>query len=187
MGKIVSNFFISLDGVVERPDQWHFPYFDDEMGAAVSAGMDTADAMMMGRVLYDEWSAYWTGGGRGQRVRRVHQRHPEVRRVVVGLRAHLAEHDRADRRRGGPGARGEGRDGARIQMSGSPTLVRWLLAEGLLDELHLLVHPIAVGHGERLFQDTPTHPLRLLSSTTFGSGVLHLVYAPAEEKPPADA
>ena len=59
MRKIKSNFFISLDGVVESPDKWHFPYFDDEMGAAVGAGFATTDAMLMGRVLYDEWAAYW--------------------------------------------------------------------------------------------------------------------------------
>ncbi len=44
MGKIVSNFFISLDGVVESPDQWHFPYFNDEMGDAIEAGMQRRDA-----------------------------------------------------------------------------------------------------------------------------------------------
>ena len=59
MRKIKSNFFVSLDGVVESPDKWHFPYFDDEMGAAVGAGFATSDAMLMGRVLYDEWAAYW--------------------------------------------------------------------------------------------------------------------------------
>jgi dihydrofolate reductase len=59
MRKIRSNFFISLDGVVESPDKWHFPYFDHEMGAAVGAGFATSDAMLMGRVLYDEWAAYW--------------------------------------------------------------------------------------------------------------------------------
>jgi hypothetical protein len=57
--KIKSNFFISLDGVVESPDKWHFPYFDDEMGTAVGAGFAMADALLMGRVLYDEWAAYW--------------------------------------------------------------------------------------------------------------------------------
>jgi dihydrofolate reductase len=57
--KIKSNFFISLDGVVESPDQWHFPYFNDEMGDAVGAGFATTDAILMGRVLYDEWAAYW--------------------------------------------------------------------------------------------------------------------------------
>ncbi|MCA1703069.1 MAG: dihydrofolate reductase family protein, partial [Actinobacteria bacterium] len=63
MGKIVSNFFISLDGVVEAPDQWHFPYFNDEMGAAVGAGMESAGAFLMGRVLYDQWSEYWPQQG----------------------------------------------------------------------------------------------------------------------------
>src|ERR671917_1099690 len=59
MGKLVANYFISLDGVVESPDKWHFPYFNDEMGEVVGAGFATTDAMLMGRVLYDEWAAYW--------------------------------------------------------------------------------------------------------------------------------
>lgn len=63
-------------------------------------------------------------------------------------------------------------------MSGSATTVRWLLANGLLDELRLLVHPIVVGHGRRLFEDTPTHPLRLVTSETFATGVLNLTYVP---------
>ena len=64
-------------------------------------------------------------------------------------------------------------------MSGSATLVRWLLGNGLLDELHLLIHPIAVGHGQRLFEDTPTQPLRLVHQETFETGVLDVTYAPA--------
>ena len=67
-----------------------------------------------------------------------------------------------------------------IGMSGSATTVRWLLANGLLDELALLVHPIAVGKGQRLFEDTPTTPLTLLSHEALPSGVLHLRYAPAK-------
>ena len=59
MRKIKSNFFISLDGVVESPDQWHFPYLDDAMGGAVGAAFATSDAMLMGRVLYEEWAGYW--------------------------------------------------------------------------------------------------------------------------------
>ncbi|WP_342791161.1 dihydrofolate reductase family protein [Streptomyces montanus] len=61
---------------------------------------------------------------------------------------------------------------------GSATTVRWLLADGLLDELHLLVHPIVVGHGQRLFEDTPTHPLKLVGFETFRTGVLDLTYVP---------
>src|SRR2546425_9754891 len=59
MRKLVAAFFISLDGVVESPDKWHFPYFSDEMGEVIGAAMAEADAMLMGRVNYQEWAAYW--------------------------------------------------------------------------------------------------------------------------------
>jgi hypothetical protein len=60
--KIKSNFFISLDGVVESPDKWHFPYFNDEMGAAIGAGAAGVDAYLMGRVLYEEWARSSSAG-----------------------------------------------------------------------------------------------------------------------------
>ncbi|MGH8911811.1 MAG: dihydrofolate reductase family protein, partial [Acidimicrobiia bacterium] len=59
MGRIVSNFFISLDGVVESPDQWHFPYFNDEMGAAVDATLGAADTVLFGRKTYDSFAGAW--------------------------------------------------------------------------------------------------------------------------------
>jgi dihydrofolate reductase len=76
--------------------------------------------------------------------------------------------------------------GDAIAMSGSVSVVRQLLEAGLLDELHLLVHPIAVRKGMRLFEEGETPiPLKLISSQAFTTGVLSLIYAPAE--PPADA
>ena len=71
-----------------------------------------------------------------------------------------------------------------IALSGSVSVVRQLLAAGLVDELHLFVHPIAVGRGMRLFEDGgPTLPLKLISSQTFATGVLHLVYGPDTAPP----
>jgi dihydrofolate reductase len=67
-----------------------------------------------------------------------------------------------------------------ITMSGSATLVRWLLANGLVDRLNLMVHPIAVGKGQRLFENTPTHRLQLVSQETSSTGVLNLGYVPAD-------
>jgi dihydrofolate reductase len=180
MRKIKSNFFISLDGVVEAPDKWHFPYFDDEMGAAVGAGFATADAMLMGRVLYEEWAEYWPA----------HADEPfgdvmnSMQKYVVSDTLQAAEWQNTELIRGDVARQLtelKAKDGGDIAMSGSATTVRWLLREGLLDELNLLVHPIAVGEGlARLFPpDEPSIPLELRSAETFKSGVLNLSYGPS--------
>lgn len=178
MGKIVSNFFISLDGVVEAPHEWHFPYFDDAMGAIVDEGVASAGAFLMGRKLYDEWSSYWPGQDQDTFADFINTV-PKyvVSRTLEGAtwqNTTVISEDAAATVR----AVKDGTDGD-IAMSGSATTVRWLLANGLLDELALLVHPIAVGSGQRLFEESRTYPFRLLSSATLGTGVLHLRYAPA--------
>ena len=180
MGRIVSNFFMSLDGVVEAPHEWHFPYFDDAMGEVVASGMETQKAFLLGRRMYDEWSEYWPAQSDdapfASYINNVPKFvlshtliHPTWNNTTV-----LSKHD--------PVAAvqtvKDETDGD-IGMSGCATTVRWLLANGLLDELALLVHPIAVGRGQRLFEDTPTTPLRLVHSDTLPSGVLHVRYAPA--------
>ena len=179
MRKIKSYFFISLDGVVESPDKWHFPYFDDEMGAAVGAGFADADAMLMGRVLYDEWAAYWPE----------HADDPfgdvmnSMKKYVVSSNLRAADWQNTEVI-SGEAARAvsdvKAQDGGDITMSGSATTVRWLLRQGLLDELNLLVHPIVVGDGlARLFPPhEPSIPLALLSAQTLKSGVLKLSYGP---------
>lgn len=183
MGRIVSNFFISLDGVVERPDQWHFPYFDDEMGAIIGAGMETAGAFMMGRTLYGEWSDYWTSTDQDQEFATFINAIPKYVVSTTLTDADVTWNNTtlitgdADAVRAGIQAAKDATEGD-IQISGSPTLVRSLFAMGLLDELALLQHPIAVGSGRRLFEDTPTYPLELTSHQALGTGVLHLRYAP---------
>jgi dihydrofolate reductase len=179
--KIKSNFFISLDGVVEAPDKWHFPYFDDEMGAVVGASFATTDAMLMGRVLYEEWAAYWPE----------HADQPfgdvinSMKKYVISDSLQSADWQNSEVIRGAEAAQKladlKAQDGGDISMSGSGTTVRWLLREGLLDELNLLLHPIVVGDGlARLFPpEEPTVPLELLRSETFKSGVLDLSYAKA--------
>ena len=178
MGRIVSNFFISLDGVVERPDQWHFPYFDEAMGEIVGAGMSTSTAWLMGRTLYGEWSSYWPGQPPEEPFAEFINTIPKY---VVSTTLQDASWNNTTIISGDVAARlrevKASTDGD-IGMSGSATTVRWLLAHGLLDELALLVHPIAVGSGQRLFEDTPTQPLTLLHSQALDTGVLHLRYAP---------
>ncbi|NEE02803.1 dihydrofolate reductase family protein [Phytoactinopolyspora halotolerans] len=176
MGRIISNFFISLDGVVEAPDTWHFPYFNDEMGAVVSAGMETNKAFLMGRRLYDEWAAYWPSSTDEPFATYFN----DVPKYVISDSLESPAWNNTTVLPGDVDAVKrfkESIDGD-ICVSGSAITVRWLLANGLLDELRLLVHPIAVGHGQRLFEDTPTHKLELVSNETLSTGVLNLAYVP---------
>ena len=183
MRKIKSYFFISLDGVVESPDKWHFPYFDDEMGATVGASFATADALLMGRVLYKEWASYWPEHA-DQPFANVMN---SIKKYVVSKSLTAANWNNTELLKGDVAGKLtdiKSRDGGDIAMSGSGTTVRWLLREGLLDELHLLVHPLVVGGGlARLFPpNEPQLPLQLLSSQTFKSGVLNLSYALARSR-----
>ncbi|AYY12188.1 dihydrofolate reductase [Actinobacteria bacterium YIM 96077] len=177
MGKIVSNFFITLDDVVESPDQWHFPYFNDEMEAVVTAGIDENSALLMGRKLYDEWSAYWPSSTDEP----IATHFNEIPKYVISSSLTNPEWNNTTVLPGDVDTVRRFKDGfdGNIGISGSATTVRWLLANGLLDELRLLVHPIAVGSGQHLFENTPTHKLTLTHSSTLSTGVLNLTYVPA--------
>ncbi|MET7301040.1 dihydrofolate reductase family protein [Embleya sp. NPDC005575] len=185
MRKITAGLFISLDGVVEAPDQWHFPYFNDEMGAAVGALFDTADTVLLGRKTYDSFAGAWpereAAGGEDAGFAKALG---DVRKIVVS-RQKLAFTWRNSEQLDGDLVEAvaalKSGPGADITVSGSISVVRRLLAAALVDELHLLVHPIAMRSGMRLFDEGETSiPLRLLSSEAFQTGVLHLVYAPTE-------
>jgi dihydrofolate reductase len=191
MKKVIAGLFIALDGVVENPHLWHFPYFNDEMGAAVSDTLGRADTVLFGRVTYDSFAGAWPARElAGEADADMARALGDARKIVVSrqqlqftwrnseqLTGDLVETVAALKHEPGDGI---------IGMSGSVSVVRQLLAAGLIDELHLLVHPIAVRTGMRLFDEgQPPLPLRLLSATTFATGVLNLVYAPAE--PPTSA
>ena len=184
MRKITAGLFISLDGVVEAPDQWHFPYFNEEMGAAVDATLGAADTVLFGRKTYDSFAGAWPEREQaGEEDAGLAKKLGDVRKIVVSnqkleftwrnseqLEGNLVEAVTALKNE----------PGGNIGVSGSVSVVRQLLAAGLVDELHLLVHPIAVRQGMRLFDEGETIPLRLISSETFETGVLNLVYGPAE-------
>jgi dihydrofolate reductase len=186
MRKVVAYEFISLDGVIEAPDQWHFPYFDEEMGEAIGEGFAASDAMLMGRVNYEGWAAYWpeqdpeenpiadTMNGRRKYVVSTTLEEPlEWNNSTLIKGNEFAEEIRNLK----------GQEGKDIAISGGPTLVRSLLDHGLLDELRLFVHPIVVGSGRRLFEDeAESRPLELVDSKTFKTGVLYLTYRPVSEQ-----
>ena len=187
MRKIVAGLFISLDGVVEAPDQWHFPYFNDEMGAAVTATFSSADTMLFGRTTYDSFAGAWPEREEaGEEDAAFAKALGDMRKIVVSNQDleftwRNSEQLQGDLVEAVTALKNE--PGTNIGMSGSVSVVRQLLAAGLLDELHLLVHPIAVRKGMRLFDEGDASvPLELVSSETFETGVLNLVYAPGEAR-----
>ena len=190
MAKVISTLFISADGVAEIDPDWHFPYFDENMGRAVGEDYDTSNVLLIGRVTYDSFAGAWpdreaAGGDDSSFARQL----GDVRKVVVSRQplefswrnSELIEDglvDAVSALKEDPGIDG-------ILIPGSISVVQQLLAEGLVDELRLLVHPVAARKGRRLFDegDAPYH-LRLVTSEVFPTGVIRVIYSPTAK--PAD-
>ena len=144
--------------------------------------MAIADAMLMGRVNYEEWAAYWPVQSPENNEFAPHMN--GVRKYVVSTtlveplawaNSTLIRDNVADEI-----TRLKQQPGKDISISGSGTLVRSLLQDGLLDELRLMVHPIVLGSGKRLFEDGQDRKaLELVDSKTFGTGVVYLTYRSA--------
>ena len=190
MAKVISTLFISADGVAEIDPDWHFPYFDENMGRAVGEDYDTSNVLLIGRVTYDSFAGAWpdreaAGGDDSSFARQL----GDVRKVVVSRQPLEFSWRNSELIEGGlvdavsalkedPGVDG-------ILIPGSISVVQQLLAEGLVDELRLLVHPVAARKGRRLFDegDAPYH-LRLVTSEVFPTGVIRVIYSPTAK--PAD-
>ena len=179
MRKIVAGLFISLDGVIEDANDWTGPWFGPEVGQAVGSMIAAQDAMLLGRVTYDGFAAHWP-----QQTGEMADTMNGTPKYVVSGTLESADWQNSTLI---PAASAFGeiaelkrQPGQNIGMTGSGTLVSSLLREGLLDELRLLVFPVVLGSGKRLFA-TPGDklPLRLIDSATFETGVVHLTYAKA--------
>src|SRR5215207_9373125 len=182
MRKSVAGLFISLDGVYESPFEWHFPYFNDEMGADVGGQAAESDTMLLGRQTYQEFASYWPSQGSEVEFADHMNNTPKVV-VSSTLKSPLAWQNST--LIGGNVAEEltklKQQPGKNISVVGSGTLVRSLLEQGLLDELHLLVHPIVVGKGKRLFdRDMAQVSLKLVESKALSTGVLALTYQRAD-------
>ena len=186
MRRIIASLFTTIDGVVEAPETWHFPYFNEEMGAIVGSLM--RDTQLLGRTTYETFAATWpareaAGGDDAELAAQI----GDTRKIVVSnqrldLTWRNSEQLEGDLVDAVTALKGE--PGGDIAISGSISIVRRLLDAGLIDELHLIVDPVAVRAGKRLFDDSDaTLSLSLLSSATLSNGVLHLVYGPAETAP----
>jgi dihydrofolate reductase len=178
MREIVASMFLSLDGVMESPAEWHLPYWSDEMGEVVSGQMADSDAMLLGRVTYEEFAATWPTREMADDPGADYMNN--IPKYVVSTTLKTAEwtnstlisEDVVEEI-----AKLKQQPGKDIAVSGSATLVRSLLRDDLLDELLLLIHPVVVGTGRHLFQDGSVRKeLKLVGSRTFSTGVVALTY-----------
>jgi dihydrofolate reductase len=175
MRKIVAGLFMSLDGVVESPSSW--ARFDAEMQQVIAAGIARSDAILLGRRTYLEFAQLWPGQRSGPMAAFMNDAPKFVasrtlREPLEWKHATLIRGDLA----AALGALQQ-QPGKNIQVPGSPTLVRALLQDGLLDELGVMIHPVVVGAGLRLF-DGLAGPvsLTLADSASLSSGVVSLTY-----------
>jgi dihydrofolate reductase len=179
VGKIGVHEFITLDGVIDDPS-WSFDYsFDPGMGETIGEIMGSSQAILLGRRTYQEFAPSWST--------RTAEDDPgapfmnETAKYVVS--ASLQTADWSNSSILGPYNASTIRDlkdriDGTIYVSGSGTLVRALLADGLVDDLHLFVYPLAYGKGQRLFPDTgPATKFALAGSEAYSNGVLHLTYS----------
>ncbi|HLY49772.1 MAG TPA: dihydrofolate reductase family protein [Solirubrobacteraceae bacterium] len=180
MGQIAVHEFITLDGVFETPS-WTFGYpFDPRMGEAIGGIMGGSQAILLGRRTYEEFAPAWAG--------RTADEDPgapfmnETQKYVVSATLQDAEWSNSTLL-GGYDAeairRLKGEVDGHIYVSGSGTLVRAMLADGLVDELHLFVFPLTLGAGKRLFPEGSSLKLSLAGADSYDSGVVHLAYRPA--------
>ncbi|HKC28768.1 MAG TPA: dihydrofolate reductase family protein [Jatrophihabitans sp.] len=182
MGKICAHEFVSADGVFEDP-QWTAPYgFTEGLGRAIGALTMASSAILLGRRTFEMFAPAWS-----QRTADDDPGAPffnDTTKYVVSSTLRSADQWQNSKVLGpyDPERIRELRDQpGDTYISGSGTLVRALLADRLVDELHLFAYPIVLGKGQRLFPEgSPRTPLELAGHEAFENGVLHLTYAPAE-------
>lgn len=180
MRKIVSGLFITLDGVVESPDQWQFDNFDEDMAAALQAELDREDAVLLGRVTYQEWASYWPTSNDEPYASHINN----IPKYVVSTTLDQVDWQNSTLLKGPlveEITRLKQQPGKVIAVAGSPTLAYSLLQCGLLDELILMIHPVVAGHGKKLFRDgIDLQRLQLVDSKITRTGVAILTYHPGQ-------
>ena len=189
--KLTAKVFISLDGVYQGgggPDEdrrggfdrggWGAHHDDEVLGGFIASAYEHADAMLLGRVTWEIWEAYWP----------LHDDHP-IGHTINGLPKYVPSTTRVESTwtnthflTGDVEAAVrelKARPGRDLLLQGSGVLLRWLLERDLVDELALIVYPIVVGDGLRLFPEHgPTHALELIESRPTPSGITIQTYRP---------
>ena len=178
--RLVATEYVSLDGVFEEPGQWSFPFFDDAAGQLKWRELQASDALLLGRRTYEGFAAAWPSmtdeAGFADRMN-------SMPKYVVSSTLESADWPGSQLLRGDvvdEVRRLKEQPGRDLLLSGSAQLFNALHNEGLIDLYRLMVHPIVLGKGARLFaDDDASRTLRLTHTESFGSGIVILEYEPA--------
>ena len=182
MAKILLAEFLTLDGVMEAPEKWQFPYFGPDFGQYTSEAISACDAFLLGRVTYDIFATSWPnipedGSGISTKLN-------AAPKYVVSNTLEKADWNNTTILKGS-GAENvkklKEQETGLIGVNGSGKLARTLMENNLVDEYNLMIHPVVVGRGQRLFEEgTPAlNGLQLVETRTFSTGIIALVYRPA--------
>jgi dihydrofolate reductase len=182
MRKVVVTMFVTLDGVMEAPEKWCFPFWNDDIAKFKTDELFAADAHLLGRVTYEAFAAAWPSRkddtGMADRMN-------GLPKFVVSTTLGKAEWNNSTIIKSKVAdavlalKKEPGQD---ILVAGSATLVESLMQHGLVDEYRLLTFPIVLGSGKRLFAQGSKASLTLVESRSFGSGVVLLRYQPEMKK-----
>jgi dihydrofolate reductase len=181
--KIIVNEFLSLDGVMEAPHLWHFPYISADMQEYNIAQIMEPEAFLLGRVTYQEFAPFWPSQTDDQSG--IADKLNSAPKYVVSTTLDKADWNNTTLIKANvleEIAKLKQQPGGNIGITGSATLVQSLLQAGLIDEYNLLVHLIVLGKGKRLFKEgLEKTGLKLAGTRTFNSGVVVLSYQPEGE------
>ena len=185
MRKVAAWLFMTLDGVVESPEKWQADVMDDDMMGDIISQSDAEDAIFMGRVTYQDFAPFWPTSTAEPFASHINN----TPKYVVSTTLDEVEWGNWDKPTLIKGNLGKEinklkqQSGKNIGVSGSPTLVRSLLRDNLLDELKLMIHPVIVGNGKRLFKEEgDLKKLQLVDSKVTSKGVVILTYQPAKNE-----
>jgi dihydrofolate reductase len=179
MGSIIVSEFITLDGVIESPG-WSFQYFNEEIGQCKKDDLFASDALLMGRVTYEIHASAWPSETDEEGFA---DRMNSIPKYVVSSTLENLEWNNSRLIKGNiPDEikKLKREIGGNILIDGGSDLVNLLMQHDLIDEYRLLVHPIVLGKGKRLFQEGgPNMELKLSEARALSGGVVALVYQPA--------
>jgi dihydrofolate reductase len=184
MTKITVAEFLTLDGVMEAPEQWQPSYVSDDVAEEIQSHINAADGSLLGRVTYEIFASYWPLQTHNE-FGIANKLNSEPKYVVSStlqkadwnnttlIKGNVVEEIRKLKQQ----------PGGYIRLVGSGTLAQSLMQAGLIDEYWLLVHPLAIGRGKRLFQEGMNKmPLKQVEARTFRSGVILLGYQSLKEE-----